>query len=362
MKEEVSHQLSSLDWIYLHRCLSLAKLGSTKVFPNPQVGAVIVHQNRIIGEGFHSYAGGPHAEIAALQSVKQQDLLPHSTMYVSLEPCSHHGRTPPCASAIIQHRIPHVVIGCLDPNPQVSGNGLCRLQEAGIQVQVASDTTAFKSLNKAFFVNQRFRRPWISLKWAESADGFIAGLGANRHPIRTPISGAVSKIWVHKLRAQSQTIMIGRHTAIIDNPSLTTRHYYGEHPTRIIFDKHLQLPSHLALFTDGIPTIILNQHKQEQVQHIQYYIPQQWEQMELLMKELYGELGICNILVEGGRNLLQQFLDQDIWDELWRFQGPSDLKSGIAAPSIHGDWEWSNQRVGEDSLSFVSRNHHLSST
>lgn len=351
MKEDITSHLSTQDLTYLQRCLFLARLGSSKVFPNPQVGAIIVHNDTIIGEGHHAYAGGPHAEIVALRSVKKPELLSQSTMYVSLEPCSHHGKTPPCSSAIIQNQIPRVVIGCLDPNPKVSGNGVRILREAGVDVHLAGDSTAFEELNKAFFANQRFNRPWITLKWAESPDGFIAGLDHNGLPAPTPISGSASRMLVHKLRSQSHAIMVGSNTAAIDNPSLTTRHFFGEHPLRLVFDRSLKLSTTLNIFQDGLPTVVLNGSKNEQIEHIHYYVPSQWENMSELTQELFDRLGICSILVEGGTHLLQQFLDQGIWDEIWRFQGGNSLETGVPAPIVPPSVNWhSIDSVGKDSL------------
>lgn len=357
MKDIPPPSISPLDQKYLDRCLHLARLGSSLVFPNPQVGALIVHQDRIIGEGFHVFAGGPHAEVNALRSVKEKHLLPYSTMYVSLEPCSHHGKTPPCVSAIIQHQIPRVVIGCLDPNPQVSGRGVQRLRDQGITVDLAPQPEPFEAVNQAFFINQKEGRPHILLKWAESQDGFIAATDAHGQGMRTAITGKETKRWVHKLRSRSHAIMVGRKTSMIDNPSLTTRQFYGEHPIRIVFDKHLHLPTSAHLYSDGHPTIILNAIKNEQNAPIRYFRPTQWTDMRALTRELYHEFGICSILIEGGTNVLQQFIDQGSWDEIWRFRASHTLDKGLSAPSLSQDGSSIlSYPVGEDEL-FVIKKH-----
>ena len=351
MTDASQSPLSTADHLYLERCLYLARMGSARVFPNPQVGAVLVHQDTIIGEGYHAYAGGPHAEVKALEVVHDRSLLAHSTMYVSLEPCSHHGKTPPCVSAIILYGIPRVVIGCLDPNPQVSGRGVQRLREAGIQVDLAPFPDVYQEVNRAFFCNQQQHRPWIILKWAESADGFIAGLDANGMPAATPITGREAGILVHKLRSQVQAIMVGRRTAQIDNPRLNTRHFFGENPVRIVFDRQLRLPVNLQLLNDGQASIVLNESQSRKSGLLHYYVPQQWNDMRHLMEELYGQLGICSILIEGGVQLLQQFIDQGVYDEIWKFSSLKSLQNGLPAPVLPPTISWHSRKlIGEDLL------------
>lgn len=317
--------------MFLQRCIDLALKADSRTFPNPKVGAVIVYKNQVIGEGYHEYAGGPHAEVNAINSVKNKSLLPHSTIYVSLEPCNHFGKTPPCVNLILEYKIPKVVVGCLDPNPQVAGKGVARLREQGVEVILAENSADFIALNRIFFCNQIEKRPYIVLKWAESQDGFIAP----SPPRPYPISDKVNSLFVHQLRAAHHAIMIGANTARIDNPQLTVRKVVGQSPIRIVWDKNLNLPKHLQLFTDGNKTIILNQVKNAQNGTIHYYIPSNplaWENMEVMARCLFQDLGICSILVEGGSHLLQQFIDAQLHDEIYRFVGKMNFGKGVAAP------------------------------
>jgi diaminohydroxyphosphoribosylaminopyrimidine deaminase / 5-amino-6-(5-phosphoribosylamino)uracil reductase len=324
------------DAVFLPRTLQLARLGSSRVFPNPQVGSLIVHEGRILAEGFHAYSGGPHAEVNALAALNPEHaaLLPRCSIYVSLEPCSHYGKTPPCADLIIERGIGRVVVGCVDPNPQVAGRGLRRLREHGIEVVLAPDPTPYQALNPGFRVNQRERRPFITLKWAESPDGYVAGLDTQGQPHAVHLSGPEADITVHRLRASHQAILIGRRTAEVDNPRLTTRRYPGEHPLRVVIDPDLRLSPTLSLFSDGMPTVVLNRTHQEQRGHVLYYAPGQWESMKLLFWELYHHLGLTKILVEGGTQVLQQCLDQGAYDHVLRLRGKRQLKQGIPGPTL----------------------------
>lgn len=320
-------------FFYLNRCLELALRGGSAVYPNPQVGAVIVHQGRIIGEGYHQRIGGPHAEVEAVRSVAEVDkpLLKAATIYVSLEPCSHFGRTPPCSLLIIEHEIPHVVIGCVDPNPKVAGRGVRMLREKGIKVEITEDSQPFEQLNRFFFLNQQEKRAYVTLKWAESQDGFIAKMGAEG-PEPIAITGKQSKSFVHRLRAQHHAIMVGRRTARIDNPSLTTRNFPGRNPIRMVWDRDLTLPQHLAMFQDGNPTIVLNAQIEKQEGAVRYVIPAQWQDMKALMEELYQRLEIGSVLVEGGSHLLQQFLVQNAYEQAYKLVGDKIISEGVKAP------------------------------
>jgi len=341
------------DAAYLARTLQLARLGTTRVLPNPRVGAVIVAQGRIVGEGFHDHVGGPHAEVNAVAAVRAEDraLLREATMYVSLEPCSHHGRTPPCADMIVREGIPRVVIGCQDPNPQVAGRGIDRMRQQGHSVVLSPEPGPFLYLNRGFITNQVLHRPYLTLKWAESPDGYLARMSQGQ-PLPTPISGQVARVMVHRLRASHHSILVGRRTAAIDNPSLTTRHYPGEDPLRIVFDPHLHLSTSLQLLTDRRPTLLLNRHRHEVVGALQYYVPQQWEDLNLLFAELYEKLGLCSILIEGGQNILQQCLDQGAFDEVIRLQGPRPLRQGVPAPRLPQGWSFDTYRwIGDSYLS-----------
>jgi diaminohydroxyphosphoribosylaminopyrimidine deaminase/5-amino-6-(5-phosphoribosylamino)uracil reductase len=317
---------------------------------------VIVHQHRIIGEGYHRYLGGPHAEVEAIQSVRDKSLLPESCMYVNLEPCSHYGRTPPCSLLILKHHIPRVVIGCQDPNPEVSGKGIEMMRAGGVEVQLVDDPAPFIDFNRPFFVNQLLRRSYVTLKWAQSADGFIAA-GSEGAYSPVAITGAPVRTLVHKLRARHHAIMVGRHTARIDNPRLNTRHYYGQDPIRIVFDRELTLSQELNLFTDRRPTVVLNAHRTANRGPLHYFRPTQWEDLHALMAELYRKLNIASVLVEGGTHLLQQFIDQELYDELYVFQGPDTIgEAGLTAPVLPPHFTFDERRfIAEDLLWHKSR-------
>lgn len=347
-----------LDWHepYLQRARQLARLGTARVFPNPYVGAVIVARSRIIGEGYHALAGGPHAEVNAVAAVQAADrpLLSEASIFVTLEPCSHHGKTPPCADLILREGIPQVVVGMVDPNPQVAGRGLRRLQGQGHEVLVAADPTPYQQLNPVFLTNQTQQRPFVSLKWAESPDGFVAA-GSPEAPRQVQISGREARVHVHRLRAQRQAIVVGRRTAQTDDPSLTTRFFPGEHPLRIVLDRELRLPARLRLFNDGLPTLLLNAHRHGQEGAVRYYVPRQWEDLKGLFAELYQHLGITSLLVEGGAHLLQQCLDQGAFDEVHRLIGPRPLHEGLPGPRLPQGLRWQPpQRMGDTQWLFNS--------
>ncbi len=344
---------------FLNRCLELARMGSSKVYPNPRVGAVIAHNGRIIGEGFHPFSGGPHGEVSAYQAVSEHHLLPESILYVSLEPCNHFGKTPPCTDLILKTGIPCVVVGCLDPNPKVAGKGITRLRQHGVEVILADDPAPFAALNAPFFINQQQKRPYIVLKWAQSPDGFIAGLDLAGNPHSTPITGKETRRKVHQLRAWHHAIMVGRKTADIDNPRLNTRVFYGEDPIRIVFDPLQQLNPDLHLLQDKQATIVLNQQQQSISGNKTYHIPMQWVPFPALISSLYTNLGICSILVEGGSHLLQQFLDTNLYDELYVFEGGEELVKGISAPAIPtGLPPGQTLGIGPDQLFHVDRKRY----
>ena len=340
---------------FLHRCLHLARIAGTDTLPNPRVGAVIVYEGEIIGEGFHPYAGGPHAEVQAVNAVQDKSLLKKSTIYVSLEPCSYHGRTPPCTDLILRHQIPHVVVGCKDPNPKVAGNGISRLREHGVIVETAADPGPFESLIQVFTVNQLQLRPFITLKWAESADGFIAARDKQGQPERVRISSLKSDLLVHKLRSEHQAILVGRKTAKIDNPQLNTRLFYGNDPLRIVMDRNLQLPKDLNLFRDGRKTLVLNDKKSGEEGNIRFFQPSQWQNVEVLMEEIYENCGVCSILLEGGTDTLQPFIHQGIYDQIIRIQAKRCIDKGVHAPDITPIAHWDRIiHSGEDLVYLVA--------
>ena len=296
---------------YIRRCIQLAQNGLCTTAPNPMVGAVIVYNDRIIGEGYHIRSGEGHAEVNAIRSVKDESLLSKATIYVSLEPCSHYGKTPPCADLIISKRIPRVVIGCVDPFPLVAGRGIRKLQEAGISVTVGVLEQECKELIRRFTTYNLKKRPYITLKWAESADGFIDIIRQDGKPVI--LSTPLTALHAHKLRAENQAILVGRKTALLDNPSLSTRHWYGRHPLRLVIDKDLSLPSGLHLFDGSLPTVVFTSRQKESSNNLEYrQLDFKQDILPQIMQVLY-EKKIQTLLVEGGSQLLQSFLSSGLW-------------------------------------------------
>ncbi|MDW3648790.1 MAG: bifunctional diaminohydroxyphosphoribosylaminopyrimidine deaminase/5-amino-6-(5-phosphoribosylamino)uracil reductase RibD [Bacteroidia bacterium] len=343
------------DALFLNRCKELAEMSDSRVYPNPRVGSVIVHEGKIIGEGFHRMPGSAHAEVAAVASVKDKSLLPSSTIYVNLEPCNHFGKTPPCTHLILEHKIPEVVIGSLDPNPQVAGSGVQRLKEHGLKVRVAEDPGEFHDLNKVFFTNQLKKRAFILLKWAESSDNFIATFNEEGKAIPTPISGSQSLRLAHKLRAKHHAIMIAKNTALIDNPRLNTRLYPGRTPIRIILDRNMELPRSLGIFQDGLETLILNEKENTSEGAVRWIKTDKLGDLNKLSGELLERLGICSVLVEGGSNLLQQYIDQAAYDEIWRVEAEKTLLQGISGPKIPAQINFEQGRLDRKDQLFYYR-------
>lgn len=328
----------TVDEKYMYRCLQLALNGKGFVSPNPMVGAVVVHNDKIIGEGFHREYGKAHAEVNAIASVKDKSLLKESTIYVSLEPCAHQGKTPPCAQLIIDNQIPHVVIACLDPYPAVSGRGIKMLQDADIKVDVGILEREAWELNKEFFTIQTKGRPYIYLKWAQTQDGFIDKARDEKDiPQPTPISNEFSKMLVHKKRAVVPAIMIGTNTAIKDNPSLTTRHWYGKNPVRVILDRQGRIPLNYTIFDGKVETIVFTEKeslpKLEKVTFIQ--IPFDENLLENIFTTL-KKRKIISVLVEGGQELLQSIIDKRLWDEAFIEISGITFNNGVRAPIIAG--------------------------
>lgn len=326
--------------LYMRRALELASLGEGRTRPNPMVGAVIVHNGQIIGEGYHHAYGQPHAEVMAIRSVRQPDLLPSSTMYVSLEPCAHYGKTPPCASLLIEHRLSRVVVAMLDPFPKVSGRGVRMLREAGIEVEVGLCREEAMALNRPFVLQHTEHRPFFALKWAQSADGFIDRLRTSSAEPAQLFSSALRQRCVHRSRMQHEAILVGYRTALLDNPSLTNRHWYGANPLRIIIDLELALPRDLGVFTDGAaPTWILYdvaratppKAKDDAVR----YLPLELDrpQAEAIAQCLH-QAGVQSVLVEGGAKTLGAFLESELADSLEREVAPIRLGTGVPAPNL----------------------------
>lgn len=331
---------SSLDELYMYRCLQLARNGEGSTSPNPKVGAVIVCNGRIIGEGFHIRAGEPHAEVNAVRSVKESDrcLLSESTIYVSLEPCSHYGKTPPCCDLIIECGIPRVVIGVTDSNEQVNGEGIARMRSAGIDVVIGVLERHAVVLNKKFFTLHNLGRPYVTLKWAQTADGYIdrcRKFGDGEVPLR--ISSPESQVAVHKLRAQNDAILVGTNTALLDNPSLTLRYWHGRTPLRLVIDCHGVLPSELSVFDESADTVLYTNKKIDgkfgkNVKQV--VIPESTDLLSFILSHL-REMKINSLLVEGGARLLQSFIDASLWDAI-RIERNNSLVlgNGVEAPIL----------------------------
>ena len=317
----------------MSRCLELASKGLENVSPNPMVGSVIVHENKIIGEGYHKEFGKEHAEVNAIVSVKNKSLLKYSTLYVNLEPCAHFGKTPPCSDLIIEHKIPKVVIGCVDTFSDVNGKGILKMEKAGIEINIGVLEKESQELNKRFFTFHEKKRPYIILKWAESIDGFIA---PKDQIAPFWMTSSNSKKLVHQFRAEEDAILVGRVTAEKDNPSLTVRDIKGQNPTRIIIDKDLKLSRKLILFNNEAKTIIFNTQITKKI-NSNYYIKIDYSNMiNNILHELYKQ-NIQSLIVEGGTKTLQSFIDEKLWDEARIFTANKTLIEGVKAPRIEGE-------------------------
>ena len=327
--------LEQISDIYMRRCIELAQNAAGYTAPNPMVGCVIVCDGRIIGEGYHQKYGAPHAEVNAIKSVRNIDLLPHSTLYVNLEPCSHHGKTPPCADLIVEKKIPHVVVGSSDPNPLVAGKGIARLQAAGCRVTQHVLEDECDRLNVRFMTFHRKHRPYITLKWAQTDDGFIDVI-RNDYVTRRPtwITGWYEQMLVHKWRAEEQSVMVGTNTAFLDNPMLNLRHWKGEPPLRVVIDRLLRLPESLHLFDGSQPTLVFTEKQHPEKSGVEYaVIPFDSQLPQRILDELYRR-NILSVLIEGGTRLLQSFINAGLWDEARIFTGKVQFGKGVKAPEL----------------------------
>lgn len=304
---------------YMSRCLELAKNGRGNVAPNPMVGAVIVHDDHIIGEGYHCCYGEAHAEVNAITSVNDEALLLDSTMYVSLEPCSHYGKTPPCTELIIQKKIPRVVVACLDPFPEVSGRGVGMLRNAGIEVVTGVKENEAVGLNRFFMTLHKKKRPYIILKWAQSEDGFIDRIRKDSSEDAVLFSTPITRLMVHKLRSEVQAVMVGTNTAILDNPSLTVRYWAGRSPLRVTIDRNQRIPAHTRLLDGHQPTLVYGESTGGPTHFLRN-----------IMEDL-SKRNISSLLVEGGAQLHRSFLDADLWDEIIVETAPVRLGEGVSA-------------------------------
>ncbi|UVD79027.1 bifunctional diaminohydroxyphosphoribosylaminopyrimidine deaminase/5-amino-6-(5-phosphoribosylamino)uracil reductase RibD [Myroides albus] len=341
--------------LYIYRCIQLAKQGTYAAMPNPSVGAVIVHNDKIIGEGFTSLYGGPHAEPNAIASVKNQQLLKESTLYVSLEPCSHFGKTPPCCDLIIEKQIPRVVIGTVDPFAKVCGKGIAKMKEAGVEVTVGVLEDSCQKSNKRFFTFHQNKRPYIILKWAQTSDGYIAPLHKEK---QRPfwISNTYSKQLVHKWRSEEMAFLVGTNTVLTDNTELTTRHWYGQNPIRVYIDKAAKIDQQFAIRNNQVKTICITANKEmiSQGNTIFEYANFQENLPEQICHILYKH-HILSVVIEGGRQTLQSFIDSDLWDEARIFVGQATLKQGIKAPVLNTFKTLNQHHILSDTLKIVTR-------
>lgn len=317
------------DEFYIQRCIELAKKALGKTYPNPMVGSVIVHNGEIIGEGYHQKAGEPHAEINAINTVKNKDLIPESTIYVSLEPCAHYGKTPPCALKIVELGFKKVVIGAMDSHDKVNGKGKKIIQDAGIEVVSGILEKECLDLNKRFFTYHQKKRPYIILKWAESADRFM-----DKDFKPTQISNSLTKQFVHQLRSDEHAILIGTMTAMRDNPSLTTREIIGRNPIRILIDIDLKVAEHYNIFNNEAETLVFNSIKNDEDGNVKFIKTSRENFIENLLTKLH-ERQIQSVIVEGGGLVLQQFIDVGLWDEAVVIKNSNlVLENGTKAPKF----------------------------
>lgn len=328
------------DQKFMFRCIELAKLGLGNTSPNPIVGCVITHNNKIIGEGYHKKYGEAHAEVNAINAVKNKELLKKSTLYVTLEPCSHYGKTPPCADLIVNSKIPRVVISCVDSNPQVSGKGIEILQKADIEVKTGILKDLYEWENRRFFVFHDKKRPYIILKWAKTKDGFIDVIRDNNIQNISWITNEACRTLVHKWRTEEQAILIGTNTAKNDNPELTARNYNGKNPLRIVIDRNLILPQNLKVFNKNANTVIITEKTNypnivnENIKYCSVNFDNNFE--ENLLNELY-KLNVQSVIIEGGLFTLNSFINKNLWDEARIFTGKIKFEKGLLSPQINGE-------------------------
>ena len=335
--------------IYISRCIELAQKALGNTYPNPLVGAVIVHEGKIIGEGYHQKAGEAHAEINAINSVKNPSVLPQATLYVSLEPCAHFGKTPPCALKLKEIGFEKVVIGSLDIHEKVNGKGEKILKDAGIEVVSGVLEEECKRLNKRFFTFHHKKRPYLILKWAESGDGFI-----DKDFQPTAISNSLAKQWMHGLRSREHAILVGTNTAFTDNPSLTVRDVAGRNPVRILIDFDLKVPRNFKIYNDEAPTLVFNQEKEAEEGNVKFIKISKENFMEELMQKLY-ENQIQSVLVEGGSRTLQTFIDQNLWDETIIIKNENLLlENGTKSPKFSG--KLTQEKTMRDNVVSIYRN------
>lgn len=330
---------------FMLRCLNLAALGAGYAAPNPMVGAVLVHQNRIIGEGYHQQYGKAHAEVNAVNAVKNSDkhLISQSTLYVSLEPCAHYGKTPPCAELIIEQKIPRVVIATLDPFPEVAGRGVELLRKHGIDVITGVMEEEARWLNRRFIHFHTTQSPWVILKWAQTEDLHFA----KQKKSQTWITNSFSKTLVHRWRSEEQAIMVGTQTALTDNPQLNVRNWFGKPPLRLVLDRNLSLPNTLYIFDQSIPTLIFTQKPIPQTKqtNLTYVQLEFGRQLIPDMLSYLHSIQVQSVFIEGGKQLLDSFITQNYWNEARVITGNVWWKEGIAAPKIPAGSQLLSQEI-----------------
>jgi diaminohydroxyphosphoribosylaminopyrimidine deaminase/5-amino-6-(5-phosphoribosylamino)uracil reductase len=343
---------------YMQHCLRIAASGSGFVAPNPLVGAVVVFNNEIIGEGYHMRFGGPHAEVNAIAAVNDKSLLAASTVYVNLEPCAHFGKTPPCADLLIKHQVKRVVVGCTDPNPQVAGKGIQKLREAGIEVTAGVLEQECRELNRKFITAFEKKRPFVTLKWAETGDGFIDRIRKSAEQRPEKITGEKEHQFVHQLRASSQAILAGTNTLLLDNPQLNVRFAAGHSPLRVIIDRTNRLPRSLQVFDGSVPALVFTSTPFPETENIATVVLQPGEpELPQVLEALYRR-SIHSLFVEGGSTLLNAFIAAGLWDEAYVFKNNAlHFGEGVAAPA----WNSLNkpgikQQTGFESELYYFRN------
>ncbi len=328
--------------------MELAQKGIGSTRPNPSVGAVVVVGNTIVGEGYTSPYGGNHAEVNAIESVKDKELLKNATIYVTLEPCSHHGKTPPCSDLIIRSGIPKVVIGCLDTNSLVAGKGIEKLRAAGCEVILGVLESECKEQHRRFFTFHNQKRPYIILKWAQTQDGFIAPTTREeRKPVW--ITNDISRQLVHQWRAEEHGILVGTKTVLEDNPKLNVRHWRGENPIRIVIDRALKIPKNLSVYDQSVKTIFITEQLAEQNNHVFFEKVDFSKPLAKQICEVLHRHSVQSVIIEGGSQTLQTFIDEKLWDEARVFTGETEFYNGVKAPKFEGK-EKSVQLIGTDEL------------
>lgn len=336
------------DTFYIQHCIHLALKGKGNVAPNPMVGAVIVYKDTIIGEGFHEQYGEAHAEVNAVNSVQDVSLLPESTIYVSLEPCAHFGKTPPCSDLIIHHRFKRVVIGCIDTFSEVSGKGIERIRNAGIEVTTGVLEQECRELNKRFFTFHEQKRPYVILKWAQTPDGFMDKKRTADTTGINWITQPETKQLVHQWRAEEAAILVGKQTALTDNPSLTVREATGNNPVRIVLDTHLEVPENAAIFSKETPTLVLNLKKSGKQNLIEWI--QMKEMTPQTILSVLFEKNLQSVIIEGGKKVLESFITANLWDEARILIGTENFEEGLTAPGFPAHQFINKVEIGQDTL------------